>query len=62
MARNENVCVCVCVCLFTCALVEVLVVDNQTGSQARVVHFVAVRVPTITTGDSVCFLRSGSLY
>ncbi len=30
--------------MFTCAFVEVLVVDDQTDSQVWVVHLVAVRV------------------
>lgn len=49
-------------CVFTCATVEVLIVDNQTGSEAGVVHLVAVRVRCCCfTGDggTVRFLSSG---
>lgn len=48
--------------MLTCATVEVLVVDNQTGSEGGVVHLVAVRVQQCFIGaadrGTVYFLSS----
>ncbi len=50
--------------VFTCATAEVLIVDDQTGSDAGVVHLVAVRVrvccltAAAAAGDRVQFLSN----